>query len=73
LHHLSIAYGSLREVETPLLIAHSLDYLPSESLNELMEKAGKTGALINSLSNKLKEKLSREGTNPQQPPSPDPQ
>lgn len=71
LHHLSIAYGSLREVETQVLIAHSLDYLPSESVDELLEKAGKTGALINGLSNKLRGKLARESKNPQQPPSTD--
>ena len=32
LHHLSIAYGSLREIETQILIAGRLQYLPGDTI-----------------------------------------
>ena|SRR2546422_359598 len=53
LHHLSIAYGSLMEVETQLLIAARLGYLEQESIEKLMERAGEVGRLINGLYNSL--------------------
>ena len=46
---LLIAYGSLREVETQLLIAQRLDYLDFRVLNRLMKLAGEVGALLNGL------------------------
>jgi len=53
LHHLSIAYGSLMEVETQVLIAARLGYLEQRLVDELMERAGEVGRLINGLSNSL--------------------
>jgi four helix bundle protein len=47
--HLSIAYGSLREVETQALIAHRLAYVPELALNKLLERAGEVGRLLNGL------------------------
>jgi four helix bundle protein len=55
LHHLSIAYGSLMEVETQILIAQSLEYLKSEETNLILEKTAETGRLINGLSRSLKQ------------------
>src|SRR5437870_12101920 len=40
LRHLSIAYGSLREVETQILIARRLKYVPEARLEEVMNHAG---------------------------------
>jgi four helix bundle protein len=54
LHHLSIAYGSLREVETQLLIAHRLAYLQQSELNGLMAAAAEIGRLINGLTNAMR-------------------
>ena len=53
LHHLSIAYGSLMEVETQLLIADNLDYLDEGTVERLLDHAGEVGRLINGLSNSL--------------------
>jgi len=49
LRHLSIAYGSLREVETQALIARRLDYIVQARLEEVMNRAGEVGRLLNGL------------------------
>ena len=54
-HFLSIAYGSLREVETQLEIASRLGFLPADRLRSLLERAGEVGRLINGLSKSLSE------------------
>jgi len=56
LHHLSIAYGSLMEVETQILIAESLNYLKSEETKLILGKTSETGRLINGLTRSLKQK-----------------
>lgn len=53
LHHLSIAYGSLREVETQILIAGRLHYLAQEEINHLLELSAEVGRIINGLSKSL--------------------
>lgn len=57
LHHLSIAYGSLMEVETQILIAESLNYLKSEEIRLALEKTAETGRIINGLSSSLRTKI----------------
>ena len=49
LKYLSIAYGSLREVETQTLIARRLGYIPQLDLNKLLDQAGEVGRLLNGL------------------------
>ena len=49
LRHLSIAYGSLREVETQILIARRLKYVAQTKLEEVMNRAGEVGRLLNGL------------------------
>lgn len=49
LRHLSIAYGSLREVETQILIARRLKYITQTRLEEVMNLAGEVGRLLNGL------------------------
>lgn len=49
LRHLSIARGSLYEVETQLLIAAQLDYLSTQEVNGLTELTASLGRLINGL------------------------
>jgi four helix bundle protein len=51
---LSIAYGSLREVETQLLIAVRLNYLAQEDISEAQQLCDETGRILNGLMNKLK-------------------
>jgi four helix bundle protein len=59
LHFLSIAYGSLLEVETQLLIAFRLGYLDAPRKTELLTAAGEVGRIINGLAKSL-----QPGTNP---------
>lgn len=54
IHHLSIAYGSLMEVETQLQIAANLGYLKQTNLNLLLGNAAEVGRLLNGLSRSLK-------------------
>src|SRR5438132_932174 len=49
LRHLSIAYGSLREVETQVLIAQRLDYLVQGKVEKVLSRAGEVGRLLNGL------------------------
>ncbi len=53
LHHLSIAYGSLCETETQILIAKELGYLGEPDYKSLLDLAGSVGRLINGLSKSL--------------------
>jgi four helix bundle protein len=53
LRHLSIAYGSLREVETQILIARRLRYTTQTSVEEVMNLAGEVGRLLNGLMTSL--------------------
>ena len=53
LRHLSIAYGSLREVETQILISVRLQYLSQSNTDNLMQRAGEVGRLLNGLMTSL--------------------
>ena len=53
LRHLSIAYGSLLEVETQTLIASRLSYLATEKSNELLKQTAEVGRLMNGLMSSL--------------------
>jgi four helix bundle protein len=50
---LSIAHGSLREVETQLIISRRLGYFTSEEVEQLLDSAGEVGRLIQGLNNSL--------------------
>ncbi len=52
--YLRVAHGSLREVETQILLADQLGYLPERSTTNLMELAAETGRLISGLIRVLK-------------------
>ncbi|HMA36677.1 MAG TPA: four helix bundle protein [Chloroflexia bacterium] len=52
-HHLHIAYGSLREVETQALIGARLAYLPADNTAQLLAATGEVGRLINGLVSSL--------------------
>ena len=53
LRHLSIAYGSLCEVETQILIAVRLRYLTERNVERVLLGAGEVGRLLNGLMNSL--------------------
>jgi four helix bundle protein len=56
LNFLSIAHGSLKEVETQLVIAERLKYINQRAKESLLEKSTEVGRLISGLSNSLKRK-----------------
>jgi len=53
LQHLSIAYGSLAELETHIQIAKRLDYLNANQEKELIGKTAEIGRMINGLRRSL--------------------
>jgi four helix bundle protein len=53
LHHLSIAYGSLREVETQIIIAGRLNHAQPQVVEQLLSACGETGRPINGMINTL--------------------
>jgi four helix bundle protein len=46
---LQIAHGSLSEVETQMMIAHRLGYVPQERLDAALKKAAEVGRILNGL------------------------
>lgn len=57
LNHLSIAYGSLMEVETHLQIADRLKYVTEITIAEHLNQTAENGRMLNGLANALKRKL----------------
>ena len=60
--HLSIAYGSLAELETHIQIAQRLCYIQPDEAQQLLDRAGQVGRLLNGLLRSLpnKEPLSTD-------------
>lgn len=56
LNFLSMAYGSLREIETQVIIAERLGYLSQDNVKSILEQSGEVGRLINGLSNSLRQR-----------------
>jgi four helix bundle protein len=52
-HFLNIAHGSIREVETQLIIGRRLGYLAEPDLQAALELAGETGRLTAALANAI--------------------
>ena len=53
LDHLSIAYGSLMELETQAQIAFRLKYLDKDALGTMMDKTSEIGRMLNGLQQSL--------------------
>lgn len=54
LNFLSIAYGSLAELETHIQIAERLNYIEKEHSTNLLNKASAVGRMLNGLSKSLR-------------------
>lgn len=54
---LYIAHGSLREAETQILLAGSLEYVNSETVEQVMSLAGEVGRLIQGLIKSLRRRM----------------
>jgi four helix bundle protein len=57
LHFLSIAIGSLQEVETQMIIASRLDYLEETKVGRVLEASGEVSRLICGLRNSPRSRL----------------
>lgn len=57
LHHLSIANGSLMELETHILVASRLSYLSQEEADQLLTLTGTVGRMLAGLIRALKTKV----------------
>jgi len=56
LHHLSIANGSLMELETHFVISQKLNYLDAADVDRVLAQSGEISRLLSGLTKKLKEK-----------------
>jgi len=54
IHHLSIATGSLMELETHLLIALRLSYLKEDEIRQAMATSGEVSRMLSVLTKKLR-------------------
>jgi four helix bundle protein len=59
LHHLSIAAGSLMELETHLLIAERLKYVASDTVDQVLHETDEISRMLTGLKKSLKAKSSR--------------
>ncbi len=57
LRYISIAYGSLLELETQVSISEMLGYLSGNETRFLLEKCAEVGRLVNGLRNSLERKI----------------
>ena len=54
LHFLSVAYGSLQEVETQLILAQRLGFASEQKIDSILAQCGEVGRLTNGLRRSLK-------------------
>ena len=57
LHHLSIANGSLMELETHMLIAQNLNYLASDDVLRILNQSAEVSRMLTGLTRKLRERI----------------
>ena len=58
IQHLSIAYGSLAEVETLMQIAERLRYVNQGTSERMLGKTGEVGRMLNGLRKAIQERMS---------------
>jgi four helix bundle protein len=57
LYHLSVAYASLMEAETQIQIAVNLSFIEEHKANNLFQKCGEVGRMLNGLTRSLRKSL----------------
>jgi four helix bundle protein len=60
LHHLSIARGSLAELETLLALAEQLDYCPSDAASDILRQCEEVSRMLSGLRSRLKQRITRD-------------
>ncbi|MGH8623675.1 MAG: four helix bundle protein [Burkholderiales bacterium] len=61
LHHLSVANGSLMELETHCLIAERLEYVTQQEARRVLDRAAEVGRMLAGLTRSLKRIRERRG------------
>jgi four helix bundle protein len=61
LHHISIARGSLAELETFLILAQQLDYCEQDSTQGLLQTCDEESRMLSGLRASLEKKIGRDG------------
>jgi four helix bundle protein len=61
-HHLSVANGSLMELETHLLLCARLSYIPPNEVEGLLERTGEVSRMLSGLTRSLKQSRSASNT-----------
>ena len=57
LQHLSIAYGSLAELETHIQIAERLNYIKKSKADNILDHAAEIGRMLNGLRKSIEKKI----------------
>ena len=57
IQHLSIANGSLAEMETHILIAGRLNYIEDDQVDQILQKSAEVGRMLNGLRRSIEKKL----------------
>ena len=57
LQHLSIAYGSLAELETHIQIAERLNYIKKGKADNILDQAAEIGRMLNGLRKSIEKKI----------------
>jgi four helix bundle protein len=71
LHHLSIARGSLAELETLLSLADQLGHCRQEAVSDILQKCAEVSRMLSGLCARLKQRLTRDSCS-LAPPCPPP-
>ena len=59
LNQLSVAHGSVRELETHTMIAGRLEFIAPSTVATILERAAQVGRLVNALANELRRRNPR--------------
>jgi four helix bundle protein len=60
LNQLSIAHGSLRELETHVMLAERLEFLPNGPTSALLRLAAEVGRLVTGLANSIERRMAKK-------------
>ena len=62
-NQLSVAHGSIRELETHVMLSGRFQFLPSSVTESLLSQAGEVGRLVNGLANSIEARRRTGKTN----------
>ncbi|MGH7475222.1 MAG: four helix bundle protein [Longimicrobiales bacterium] len=66
--HVSVALGSIGELETLIMLARSRDYIPAEAAEGLLDRCGRVGRMLKQLERSLVRRRKQERAHMAAPP-----